>query len=118
MKKFNVTSDICSVTVGNDSFCTTIFNGFGDGDTEVRVYDNPEEVRNEKETEFKNGKYVTTIYGHFYVFSEDTFAHYFIDGSAQKNLEEGVICSLNGVYEVYTCGSDFIGGAVSFVKIS
>jgi hypothetical protein len=84
MKQFKTYSDIGSVLVGNDNFSVALQNGYGDGETLVRVYEIGEKVPD-------GAKFNTSVQGTFNIYNYDC---------SDRN-EEDVVATLSGRFGVY-----------------
>lgn len=84
MKEFITYSDIGSALVGNKEFAVTLENGYGDGETLVRVYKIGEEVP-------YGAKFNTRIEGTFNIYNYDC---------SERN-EEDIVATLSGAFGVF-----------------
>lgn len=66
MKKFYTMSDAGSVRIGNGDFKILIPNGYGDGDTTVKIY-----YKNDEKPEFNNSDFFTVVENYFDIFDYD-----------------------------------------------
>ena len=97
MKKFNCSSDIGAVLIGNQGWTFAVPNIGGDGTTKVRVYDSAAEFANDK-VWTKGMKFISSAQGTFTIFDYDCAYHELLNG----DIAEGDgLCTLKGRYGVY-----------------
>lgn len=86
---FKTNSDIGGVAVGTEDFCVNLGNGYGDGTTNVYVF-NTKRIPGELE-EFL--KFNTCIGGKFNIYEDDI--------SVCEKAKSKVVCTLEGYYGAY-----------------